>query len=66
MVSYEPLISYLESRGYSVNELTKRKIINSTTAQQIRNGDPISLRIIDRICLHLDLPIEQVVQIEKD
>lgn len=66
MISYEPLISYLESNGYTVNELKKQKIINATTAQQIRNGDPVSLRIIDRICQYLNLSIEQVVRFEKD
>ena len=65
-VSYKPLISYIEKKGISVNTLHELGLITSGAATKLRNDKPVSLEIIDVICQHLDLPIEQVVRITRD
>ena len=65
-VSYKPLISYIERRGISVNTLFELGVITSGAATKLRNDKYVSLDVIDAICQHLDIPIEQVVRISKD
>lgn len=65
-VTYKPLISYIEKKGISVNTLHEIGLITSGAATKLRNDKYVSLDVIDAICQHLDLPIEQVVRITKD
>lgn len=64
-ISYRALVSYLEKRGMTVNTLYEEKVISSGAATKIRNNKPVSLEVIEAICLHLDLPIERVVEITR-
>lgn len=63
MITYEPLRKYLESIGRTINYLRSSGIINSNAAKQLANDDPVSLRIIGKICVFLDIPIESVVEV---
>ncbi|WP_060207063.1 helix-turn-helix domain-containing protein [Sporosarcina koreensis] len=62
-ISYRALVSYLEKRGMSVNTLYEEKVLTSGAATKIRNNKPVSLEVIEAICVHLNLPIEDVVEI---
>ena len=62
-ISYEPLFNYIEKRGLSINSIHKAGVYGANAAQQIRNNEPVSLRIIAEICGYLDVPIEQVVKV---
>jgi len=61
-VSYKPLEILLikegVDRGYLHNEL---RIANGTIAK-IRKGEYIALSVIERICDHFDVPIQDVAQ----
>lgn len=65
-ISYTKFIDLCLTRGLSLNDLKKRGVISDFAYRSIISGEPVSLKHIDKICQHLDLPIEQVVEIIPD
>lgn len=66
MISYEPLLNALKNKNISIRRLQKDLGISSRTTSKFSKGGSVTLETIEKICLYLDLPIEQVVRIEKD
>lgn len=65
-ISYNEFIKYLDSKGLSLNQLRRKNIITQHTYEKMIAGEPVNLKYIDAICQYLNMPIEQVVKIEKD
>ena len=66
MISYKPLRDYLEKKGMSPNQLYERKVITTNIATSINNDIPISFKNLEKICVYLDIPIEQAITIIPD
>lgn len=65
-ISYEKFVNMLEQKGTSLNDLKERKVISDFAYRSILNAEPISLKHVDKICQHLNIPIEKVVEIIPD
>ncbi|MDR4250763.1 XRE family transcriptional regulator [Bacillus pumilus] len=66
MVDFTPLFDTLKEQGKSKSHL--RSFMSSSTQAKITkepalNGANLEFRVIERICLELDVPIEKVVRI---
>jgi DNA-binding Xre family transcriptional regulator len=62
MISYEPLNQTLKERNMVISDL-RGDILNSRTIAKINRGESVNLSTIEKICLHLNVPIEKVVEI---
>lgn len=63
MISYRPLLDYMYHNDLLMSDVIKDIGISSRTAAKLRKGEPISLQVIETICLHYNLSIEEVVKI---
>lgn len=66
MIDYTPLLVFLIENKKKVTDLKNDLGFSSSTVAKINKGEYLSLQNIESICLHYDLPIEQVVRITKD
>lgn len=66
MISYKPFLHYLIDKEIDINVLNKELGISWTTISKIKKGEPLRLDIIEKICLHFDISIEQFMEIRKD
>jgi DNA-binding Xre family transcriptional regulator len=64
MISYEPLFKTLEKKKMVISDM-RDVILNSRTIAKIYRGEPVNLSTIEKVCLHLDVKIEEVVEIKK-
>jgi DNA-binding Xre family transcriptional regulator len=64
MISYEPLFRTLRDKNMVISDL-RGNILNSRTIAKINRGESVNLSTIERICLYLDVRIEEVVEIKK-
>jgi DNA-binding Xre family transcriptional regulator len=64
MISYKPLFKTLEKKKMVISDM-RDIILNSRTIAKINRGEPVNLSTIEKICLHLDVKIEEVVEIKK-
>lgn len=64
-VSYKPLWITLAERGIKKTDLICAIGIAGTTLAKMGKGEHVSLAVLERICLALDVPIEKVVKFEK-
>lgn len=65
-ISYKRFVDSLLQSGSSLSELKRRKVISDFAYRLMLNEEPISLKHVDKICQHLNLSIEQVVEIIPD
>lgn len=63
MVNYEKLVKLLERKGRTVFYLHQEGVISDYAYRHIINNEPINIIHIAAICLYLDVPIEDVVEI---
>lgn len=66
MISYKPLRLYLEKIGSSPNRLYTEGIISTNIATSINQNRHMSMENLEKLCLHLEIPIEQVIEIIPD
>ncbi|MFK3936638.1 helix-turn-helix domain-containing protein [Alkalihalobacillus sp. NPDC078783] len=62
MISYEPLFKTLYRKDLLIKDLYE--VIGSDTATKLRKGNSMRLETIERLCKHLQVPIEDVVKID--
>ena len=65
MISYKPLWHTLIEKGVRKMELVRLTGMSSGTLAKLNNDKNVSMDVIERICLALDCPIEDVVEITK-
>lgn len=63
LLNYRPLFISLAEKGIQITDLKESVGVSSSTLAKFRKNEYVSLRVIETICLHYDLPIEKVVQI---
>lgn len=66
MISFKPLRDVLRNRSISPNKLYTEGIITTNVATAINNDIPISFENLEKICRHLDIPVEHAIKIVKD
>lgn len=66
MYNYRPLREYLPKHGLTVKALMREVGFSTNVAVALNNDKPVTIDILADICRHLNVPIEQVVNIELD
>lgn len=66
MISYKPFLHYLIDKEIDINVLNEDLGISWTTISKIKKGESLRLDIIEKICLHFDISIDQFMEIKKD
>jgi len=66
MYNYRPLRNYLDTHGSSVKALMREVGFSTNVAVALNNDKPVTIEVLANICRHLNVPIEQVVNIVLD
>lgn len=66
MYNYQPLRDYLDARGLTVKSLMREVGFTTNVAVALNNDKPVTIDMLANICRHLNVPIEQVVNITLD
>lgn len=66
MISYAPLQHTLIDKKVKKMQLVKMVGMSNSTLSKLNNDEYVALEVLERICLALDCPIGQVVEIKKD
>ena len=66
MIEYQNVAEKLKQKGYTTYSIRETGILSEGTMQSIRDGKPVSLKTIDKICQILHCPIEEIVKIVPD
>lgn len=61
-MSFKPLQHLLVERGMVKVDLVRQVGLSSATVAKLWKGGNVELSVIDRLCTHFQVPIEQVVQ----
>lgn len=64
-ISYKPLWHLLIERDMKKLEFRDYVQISSSTLAKLGKNEPVSMEVIEKICLKLDCRIEDVVEITK-
>jgi len=64
-ISYQPLLNKLVSRNISLRQLQRELGLSSATTAKLSKGESVTMSTIEKICLYLDIPIEQAVVIKR-
>ena len=62
MVSYKPLLRLLVEREMSMADLMKAAKISPNTMTKIRRNEEVSMTILNKICVALDVSYGDIVQ----
>lgn len=65
-ISYKPLWHLLLERDMKKLELRDLIGMSNSTLAKLGKNEPVSMDIIEKICIKLDCRIEDVVEIKKD
>ena len=65
MISYRPLQHTLIDKGVKKMGLIKLVGMSSSTLAKLNNDGYVALEVLERICLALDCPIQDVIEIKK-
>lgn len=65
MITYRPLWHTMIDRGMRKMELAQRAGMSSATLSKLNKDQYVALAVIERICLVLDCPIQDVVEVRK-
>ena len=68
MISYTPLKLTLVRRDMKMSDLETKKggPLNTRTVSKLRNNQAMNLESIEKVCMFLDVPIEDVVEIKRE
>jgi DNA-binding Xre family transcriptional regulator len=65
MIDFSPLHQTLKEKGMMMSDL-RDTILSSRTLAKINKNQDVYISTIEKICLHLNVPIEKVVQFLPD
>lgn len=68
MISYNPLKITLVHKNLKISDLetVKGGPLNSRTVSKLRHDQTVNIDTIAKICMFLDVPIEEVVEVIRD
>ncbi len=61
VISYDPLWATLQSRRMKKIDLVKQGIVTPAALKKLQIGDPISLTVVGKICVGLEVTPNDVV-----
>lgn len=65
MINYAPLFRTLDHQNLKLIDVERKLGLSSSTTSKFRKGEAVSLTTIEKICILLDVPIEEVVEIQR-
>lgn len=65
MIDFSPLHQTLKEKGMVMSDF-RDTILSSRTLAKINRNEDVYISTIEKICLHLDVPIEKVVRFTPD
>lgn len=66
MITYDKLWKLLIDKKMTKTELREKVGFSTNTLSKLSKNEPVALVILERICLHLDCKIEDVLEIKKE
>lgn len=66
MISYRPLKIYLMDHGLKLSNVVKECGLSMKFITKINNNENIELKTLEKICLHLGISIQEVVEFIPD
>lgn len=66
MISYNKLWKLLIDKEMSKGDFVDKCKIPSGTMQNIRDNQPVHLKVVERICLELDCNVEDILEIKRN
>lgn len=63
MITYKPLFETLDNKGVNLFSIEKALGFSPTVTAKFRKNERVSLETIEKICIYLDVPIEDVVEV---
>lgn len=61
MIDFSPLHQTLKEKGMLMSDL-RDTVLSSRTLAKINRNEDVYISTIEKICLHLEVPIERVVK----
>ena len=65
MISYNPLWKTLKDKNLDKWAICKDVTLSKNTMWRLKRGEYVTIRVIEKICLTLNCPIESVVEVYK-
>lgn len=68
MIRYKiDVIETLKEAGYNATRIYKERLISQNAMQKIRNGEPVGIKTLDKLCEMLDMQPGNIIKyIEAD
>ena len=66
MISYKGLWKLLIDKDVDKTYLNEVLHIHWNTISNMNKGKSVTVDTLEKICLHFDVPIEQIIEIKKD
>ncbi len=63
MISYSPLFKTMNEKNIRLTDIEKSIGISSKVTAKFRKNENVSLETLSKICVYLDVPIEEVVEV---
>ena len=65
MLDFSPLHQTLKDKGMRMSDL-RDEVLSSRTLAKINRNEDVYISTIEKICLHLNVPIEKVIKVTPD
>lgn len=65
MISYKPLLHWMLENNIKKSVLVNDIGLSWATVSKLNNNQQVELNVIERICLHFNLNVEEVLEIKK-
>lgn len=65
-ISYKKLFNLLESKNMSKTEMRESVKISTSTLAKLSSNRPVTLDILERICTHFNVEIQDIVEFKRD
>lgn len=66
MISYDPLWKKLIDLGLSKTQMAEKAGISRNTLAKMGKNEYVALEMIERICMKLSIPVEDVLEVRPD
>lgn len=64
-LNFKPLFHYLLEHDMEIGDLAKKAGVSRSTIWKMKTGQHVSTRIVEKICVALDLEVTQVLEFKK-
>lgn len=60
------ILKKLKEAGYNTSMIRREKLLSESTIQQIRRGEVVGIKSIDKLCGLLDMQPSEILEYRKD